>query len=241
MNKLVVKVAALTLLAASFSMALAQERGQGGGRGGRGMRQMGMNMGGSGSLMMLQRKDVQADIKLSAEQIKSVEELRAKNEEEMSAMRENMRASGGDFESMRRDMEKRGEETQKKVDAILDDGQRTRLKQIGVQMRGNMALMDPVLQKDLGFSSEQTAKIEELQGKQREAMMAIMEKRRNGDLDQDQMQDLMRKNMDILGGELLKLLTPDQTTKFKDMQGAPFKATEPMPMMGMGRRGGGGG
>lgn len=237
MNNLLVKVVALTLLAASFSTAIAQERG--GGRGG--MRMMNMGMRGGGSLMMLQRKDVQADLKLSADQIKAVDELRAKNDEEMAAMRENMRASGGDFESMRRDMEKRQEETQKKVDAILDDGQRTRLKQIGFQIQGNMALMNPDTQKELGFTSEQTTKIEELQGKQREAMMAIMEKRRNGDLDQDQMQDLMRKNMDIMGGELLKLLTAEQAAKFKEMQGAPFKATEPMPMMGMGRRGGGGG
>lgn len=237
MNNLLVKVVALTLLAASFSTAIAQERG--GGRGG--MRMMSMGMRGGGSLMMLQRKDVQADLKLTAEQIKAVGELKAKNDEEMAAMRENMRASGGDFESMRRDMEKRQEETQKKVDAILDDGQRTRLKQIGFQIQGNMALMNPDTQKELGFTSEQTTKIEELQGKQREAMMAIMEKRRNGDLDQDQMQDLMRKNMDIMGGELLKLLTAEQAAKFKEMQGPPFKATEPMPMMGMGRRGGGGG
>lgn len=230
-TKSAVAVLAIAVMATG---ALAQDGG--GGRGGRGMRMM--RMGGDNSMMLLMRKDVLADLQLNAEQTKALDELRKKNEEEMSAMRENMRAGGGDFEAMRSEMEKRQKENKVKVDAILSEGQRVRLKEISIQVRGNSALMDPEIQKSLELKSSQKDAIDALQAKAQEAMMAVFEKRRNGELDQDQMGDIMRKNRDIMNVELGKILEPAQTEKFKAMQGKPFKATE--PERGFGGRGGGG-
>lgn len=234
----VLKAAAIALLVGAMALALAQDGGQG--RRGRGMMFRG-GFGGGSSLGTLARKDVRADLAITDEQAKKLDELRAKNDEEMQAMRENMRASGGDFESMRTEMEKRNAATQKEVDAILTETQRTRLKEVTLQIRGNMSLMDEDFQKELAFTSDQKDKVAELQNKQQEAMMSLFEKRRNGDLDDDQLQDIMRKNVDIMGTELFKLLTPDQATKFKSMQGKPFKNTEGNGMtFRRGGRGGGG-
>lgn len=225
---------AAALLLALASLGAAQDPGGQGRGGGRG--RMMMMGGGGGGLMLLGRKDVQKDLALTADQMKKLEALRAKADEDRQAAMENARAQG-DFEGVREAMAKMMEDYQKKVDEIVTPDQSKRLKEIDIQIRGGMALYDEKVQKELGITAAQKSSMEDLSVKQREAMRTIFEKRQSGELDNDQVQQLMTKNRDIMGAELIKLLTPEQADKFKAMQGKKFENTEPTQFR-MGRGGG---
>lgn len=248
--KVIAKVATLVALASIACLSVAQ----GGGGGGRGQgRFMQMGRGGGGALMLVNRKDVQADLKLSEDQIKKINDLRDKMQEDMRSMFQNMQASGGggDRQAMQDSMKKMNDEYKAKLDGILSADQQKRVKEINVQLQKNRAIMDPDVQKELGITSEQKSKIDDLQQKQQEAMQELMTKVRNQEMDRTAMQDTMRKNNDIMDAELGKILTADQANKLKAMGGAPFTATEQPNGGGFGgngrggrgggRRGGGGG
>jgi hypothetical protein len=206
-------------LIASTAISFAQGGGgQGRGQGGRGM--MGQRNQGFG---LLNRKDVQADLKMTADQIKAAEAARAAQQEEMRNAFQNG-GGGGDPEAMRKMME----DMQKKNDAaiakILDEKQVLRLSQIGWQLQGNRAIQDPKLQKAIGLTESQIADIKKLQAKQQEANASIMEKMRNGEIERDQLQELRAKNDKVLEEEIGKILTQKNKDDMKAQLGEPFKA-----------------
>jgi len=206
----------LFTIAAAVSL-IAQPPG--GGRGGRG----GMMGGGNNPLSLLSNKSVQDELKITADQKRQIDELNAKMREEMQAMRENMQSSGGDMQAMRAAMEKMTAENQKKVDAILDEKQRGRLKEIRIQLDGARAILNPDVQKELGITAEQKAQIDAAQKANNELRQQMMEDMRGGGGDREQMQAQMQKlNTDFLAN-LTKILTTAQADKLKAMGGAPFK------------------
>ena len=238
MNNAIKSVIVVSLLAIG-TCAIAQQ-GQGGGRqgGGRGG-QFGMQgrggMGGPASL--INRTDVQEDLKLTAAQKEGLTKLQEKQQEERRAMMEEMRNSGGggfDREAMTKMMQESQAKNEKAVNALLEPAQVTRLKEIWVQLQGNRAILDAKIQEELGFDQAQKDAVKALQDKQAEAMQSLMEKMRNQEIDREQMTEISTKNNETLNTELGKIMKPEQAAKLKTMGGAPFKATEQ-------RRGGGGG
>lgn len=238
MNNAIKSVIVVSLLAIG-ACAIAQQ-GQGGGRqgGGRGG-QFGMmgrgGMGGPASL--INRTDVQEDLKLTAAQKEGLAKLQEKQQEERRAMMEEMRNSGGggfDREAMTKMMQESQAKNEKAVNALLEPGQITRLKEIWVQLQGNRAILDAKIQEELGFDQAQKDAVKALQDKQAEAMQSLMEKMRNQEIDREQMTEISTKNNETMNTELGKIMKPEQAAKLKTMGGAPFKATEQ-------RRGGGGG
>lgn len=225
-----------------------QGRGQGGFGGGFGQRG-GFGMGGNNSLQLVQRADVQADLKLTAEQKAELTKLQTAQQEAMRARMEEMRNGGGggggfDMEAMRAEMEKVQKEQEAAVNKVLSTEQQARLKQISFQMRGARALMDEAVQKELGLDRTQTRKIEDLQTAQQEANGQVMQRVRNGEIERTEVQAIMDKNNQILDQELLKVLNEEQTAKFKAMQGPEFKRdpkVDEAMRQGRGGRGGGGG
>lgn len=233
--KHVIKLIAISSLLVLVAIASAQGGGGGGGRGqGRGFGR-GMNNSPTG---VLNRADVQAEIKLTDEQKKKLQELRDKQQQEMRDMFQN--AGGGmDRTEMQKMMQERQAKTDKETNAILTPEQQKRLYEVWIQIAGNRALLNDTVQKDLKLSDDQKKKIKDLQTKQQEAMQALMEKVRNQEIDRSQVQEINKKNDDAMNVELGKILTTDQAAKFKEMGGKPFKQTDPAP--GGGRGGGGGG
>jgi hypothetical protein len=244
-------LAALTLCAAFVFAQGAGPGGQGapgGQRQGRGQGQRGFGMvqrGGfaQSEVQLAMRKDVQADLKVTAEQVKKLEELAAKQREARQGVGRRNRGGqpgGGqpgsnvDRDALRR-MEQQREETRKALAEILDAGHVKRLGEISLQLRGSRALLDPEVQKALGLSEDQAGKLRDLQRKQGEANQAILEKARNQEISREEAQASLEKNNKVLEEEMLKILTAEQAGKLKMMQGAPFKAD---PNEG-GRRGGG--
>jgi hypothetical protein len=254
-------LAALTLCAAFVFAQGAGPGGQGapgGQRQGRGQGQRGFGMvqrGGfaQSEVQLAMRKDVQADLKVTAEQVKKLEELAAKQREARQGVGRRNRGGqpgggqpggqpgGGqpgsnvDRDALRRMMEQQREETRKALAEILDAGHVKRLGEISLQLRGSRALLDPEVQKALGLSEDQAGKLRDLQRKQGEANQAILEKARNQEISREEAQASLEKNNKVLEEEMLKILTAEQAGKLKMMQGAPFKAD---PNEG-GRRGGG--
>ena len=241
MNKLLTKILAIGVIACTSASLLAQDRpGRGGGGGG--MRQggmMGMRGGGfaNNPALLVQRADVQRDINLSADQKTKLEAMNAEMREKMQAQMEEMRAGGSfDRDKMQAAMQAMQEESKKKLAAILTPEQMKRVGEIGVQMRGTRAVMDPEIQKTLGLSEDQKAKIKELQEKQQAANRTVMEKVQSGELTREQSRETMDKNNKIMDAELAKVLTAAQNGKLKEMGGKPFKA-DPEQERGGGRIG----
>ncbi|MBS1706506.1 MAG: hypothetical protein JST40_11580 [Armatimonadetes bacterium] len=234
--KNIFRACAISVIAVLAVAAFAQPGGGGGGnRGGmRGGGGFGMR---GGMTSLLSRKDVQKDMALSADVIKKIEDL---NESQREAMRNMMQGGERPSASEMQDMMTKNE---KAYMALLNDGQKTRLKEIFIQVNGNRALSNETIQTDLGFTAEQKKKVKDLQTKQGEAMQAVMEKMRNGEIQREEIQTIMEKNNKIMDEELAKILTADQKTKFKAMEGKKFTSTEQPggPGGGRGNRGGGGG
>ncbi len=210
-------------------------RGQGRQGGGRMMGMMGM-MGGGGGVMpatfLLQRDDVQTDLKLTSEQKDKLDALRTKS---MEKLREAFTAGGGAAngggggrgfqlsDEQRKTLEKMNEETTKEVNTILTAEQNKRIRQIGIQLAGPRAATNPEIAKELGVSEAQTKRIADLMTKQREANQAIMEKVRSQELDREEAQAKREGNNKVLDAEIEKILTEAQRMKLKEMAGPEFK------------------
>lgn len=216
------KLAITCALMATAAVTFAQGQGRGG---------FGMRMGGNaGKSQLVYRDDVQADLKVTADQKKKLEDLQEKQRDEMRAAFEEMRNNGGggfDPEAMRTMMAKRMKEADKNVNAILTAEQQTRLKEIWVQVTGNGVILNEDMQKELAITDAQKKQIKDLESKQQEAMQAVMEKMRNQEIEREEVQTIMKKNSDAMNKELGKLLTAEQAAKLKTMAGKPFKADEP--------------
>jgi len=233
------------LILGSVAMAQDKPAQRMGGRGFGG----GFGRGGN-SMMLLRRTDVQTDLQLSADQKTKLDDL-------MTSMRgqrgdrQNRDASAtpptdAERQAMRAQMEARRAEQQKQVDAILTPAQQSRLKEISLQLQGNMALLNPDVQTQLDFTSAQRDKVSGLRDKMMEASQTIFQKIQDGSLTREDAMKSMQKNGEIMKEELGKVLTRSQADKLKSLQGAPFKA-DPSENRGFGfgggfgRRGGRGG
>ncbi|MBX3117527.1 MAG: Spy/CpxP family protein refolding chaperone [Fimbriimonadaceae bacterium] len=232
---------AAVLVVAATSMAFAQGGG-GGGRGGAGGFGGGQGRGGmfgndTSGLNLLGRADVQKDLNITAEQKTKIDALNQANRDKMrSAFQDNQ----GDQEGMMKAMEKIQADNKAEVAKILDAKQVKRLGEIRIQLAGNRAIMEADVQKALGMSAEQVAKVKKLSDDSTAAMRSLGEKMMNQEISREDMQAAMQKNNETMNAELGKVLTADQTAKLKTMGGEPFKA-EPQQGRGGGAGGRGGG
>lgn len=216
-----------SIFAVALFSAVAIASAQGGGGGQRGGMQRGM--GGDSLNGLLRRADVQAELKLTDDQkTKLVPQRGAGGAGGGGGQRGQGGAGGGGGQGGGQAfdpaaMRQRQAEQEKLVFETLDATQGARLKGLYVQRVGNRAILSGTIAKELSLTDDQNKKIEELQTKQREAMQSVMEKMRNGEIERDQLQDIMKKNNDIFSEELGKILTEDQKGKLKTMRGADFK------------------
>lgn len=222
-----VRVTLASLAFGVFAASLAQGGGGGFQRGGMGM---GMN---TDPLRLAFRADVQRDLGVSADQKAKLDALRSeaggRGAPGAGGGRGGAGGGGGnvDREAMRAEMEKRRAENLKKLEGILNANQMKRLREIGIQLRGNRAVLDPQVQKDLGLSEEQKTRINSLMETFQQGVRAMMEEMRGGGGDMQAMRERMQKNNAALDAELGKILTGEQTGKLKAMGGKEFKADPP--------------
>lgn len=220
-------------------IAVANAQGGGGGQGGRGGFQRGR---GDSMTGLLRRAEVQTELKLTDDQKTKLNLTGGNNGGGGGAGAGGGQGRGngggggggngggagagggggqGQFDPAA--ARKRTEDAEKNVFGVLDATQGARLKGLYIQRTNNRAALSPTIAKDLGITEDQQKKIDDLQAKQREAMQSVMEKMRNGEIERDQIQDIMTKNTKALDDEIGKILTDDQKGKLKTMRGADFK------------------
>ncbi len=222
--RVAISVAIATMLVAG---ALAQ--GQGGGRGqGRGQGGRGGNQNSITGL--LNRPDVQEELKITDDQKMKLTALRpqrgaggrgAGGAGGAGAGGAGGAAAGGARPDMAA-MQKAQAEAEAKVMAVLDAGQQKRVKELFVQRAGNAAILNAGIAKELGITDDQKKSIAGLQKKQQEAMTALREKMAAGEVDRTAMMEANTKNAKTMDTELGKILTSEQSDKLKGMKGAPF-------------------
>lgn len=193
----------------------------GGGGGGRGFGQFGRGMGAADSsgTNLLQRADVQAEIKITDDQKSKIQ---AQQEGMRDKFREVFQNANGDREVMQKEMQKLMAENTKATLALLNDDQKKRLHELAIQRMGNGAALAPDVQKDLGITDDQKTKLKDLQDKQNTANQSLFEKVRNQEMTREEVQDAMKKNNDTFNVEVGKILTDAQKAKLKEMGGKPF-------------------
>lgn len=173
-----------------------------------------------GSLQVLLRADVQYDLKLTQTQKSRIETIRQKEGQAIAA------SAGKKVNPpvSRKDLEQRIAEDNRQAENVLTDDQKKRLQEIKLQLRGSTAILDPDVQKELDITEGQKAQIQDLRVQQTSQIRAQMQ---SGEFRRSKMSVIVRKLRTQLSASLIKLLTPDQTAKLKEMTGKPFQIQQP--------------
>jgi hypothetical protein len=179
-------------------------------------RPAGRGPGGFGEgLMLVGQESVQQELKLSEEQVKKVDEYLAKQRETFSGLRDLSR------EERQQKLAELGKAGRGTLDAILDETQRTRLRQITLQQRGARAFADPQVAEALGLDDEQKSRLQDLADKAREEMRSLFQGAAGGDRTE------LRKKLEAARAaaseKIQGLLTAEQQAKWKELIGEPFK------------------
>jgi hypothetical protein len=224
--------------------------GFGTGSGGGGFGGGGSSTGGglaSCRMAPLMQKPVQRELKLTANQLKKLRELQAKQEDGMRRM-----MTGINFEtlfkspdSLTKQYQELAATAEKTVDEILTGAQKQRLREISLQQRGGHALADPDVADALKLTDEQRQQIQtiqveaskELQTLAMQEMQGLMEFKGNPfDFRQgfDKMakgqkafEKLVKKSEELsksTSKKLLDVLTTEQNDEWKKLLGKPFKS-----------------
>lgn len=219
------RCALCSLVCAGLLASVSFAQPPGGGRGG---------MGGGGNMVALAKsKDVAADLKLSEDQVKKLDELDKKMNAKRASARED---NQGDQDGMRAAMLEIAKDTEKGLGEVVNADQMKRLKQVQLQssikMGGLMAALgNPEVAKGLKLNEEQQ---EQLKGFREDMQNTMREMFQSGGAGGDQAE--MRKKMQdyraSLDKKLAKLLTDDQNKALKAMEGEEFKGQFPTPQMG---------
>ena len=201
------------LIAITGTPAAAQKRG-------------GHPRGGPAGLLMI--PEVQRELKLESGELDRLESLHrdmgAKAQETFSGLQNLPR------EERDRRFQAFGAEYQRRIDAILDDRQRKRLKQLDYQRGGARSLGRKDVAEALDLSADQRQRIQSTFEGEHEAMKAAAESIRTGTtMTPDQREEFGRKFREIRAqtdARVLAVLTERQERQWQSMQGAPFKFPE---------------
>jgi hypothetical protein len=171
--------------------------------------------------------DVQAELKMTDEQKKSVAEIN----DQLGEDRRELWGTGFDrWTEIRGRVKQLNVAASKKIDELLDSVQRKRLQEILIQINGPRALEDSDVVAELGLSEEQKAKLAAAD----EANMQAFEKsvRESG---QDDWRQRAGELTDEADKRLLAVLDEKQQATFKQMEGEPFEVD--LSQLFRGRRG----
>ena len=199
------------------------------------------------SLQILNREDVQSEIKLTDDEKGKLDALRAGARGRFTSAFADMRNAGGDVDReammkiVQTKMQAIFEDMAKEALGALDQDQRKRVQELAIQSQGSLAVLQPSVAKEIGLTPAQKAQIDDLQNRQDEANQGLFEQAQNGDIEREERDEKIAKNKTILDANVTKVLTETQRTKLKEMSGKPFEFKDPKPGTpgSFGRPGGG--
>jgi Spy/CpxP family protein refolding chaperone len=172
-------------------------------------------------LTMLTLKPVQADLKLTTDQIDKVREAVRKQLNSRTEIAPGLPAGER--------IKKNQELTKQANDAaaeILKPDQAKRLRQIILQMEGGRALIDPEIAKELNLTAEQKQKLMEIRDAATKEYGEVRRMFRNRPIDRKRMEEegkIMTEMHEKYDAQLMALLTKEQKEKWREMAGQPFK------------------
>ncbi len=215
-----------TLIAVATVIGGAQAQGGPGGPGGIGQPNDDMIFQFS-PFALVRIPEVATELKVTDEQKKKLTDMQTEYKKAITKKGEEMREKGTDWQDMMKEMQKVNEEFTKKLNTVLTADQQKRQFELTVQRAGSAALMLPEVQKQLAITEKQKSDMKDLQTKQQQANMAIFQKVQTQEITWEDAQKSLKKNTDILGKEMVKLLTAEQAAKYKAMPGKPFTFPKP--------------
>jgi hypothetical protein len=171
---------------------------------------------GGRELIMLTWDSVQKDLKLTIAQTSEVNQLAGKRRE---AIRNYRTLSQDEWRTKFAQLD--GQE--QALAKLLKPEQATRLKQIAVQQRGTAAFNDPDIAKGLGLTQEQKEKIRAIQDEARAWSWADFMAMSNEFNPQGKRFEKFEESWKKTREQIMAVLTPEQTEKWKEMTGEPFK------------------
>jgi len=187
------------------SPALAQRQRRGGG-GGRGM----------SSAMLLGQKSVQEELKLSEDQVKKLQEFQTSQREKFQGLRDLSE------DERRQKFQELAKESEKVVDETLKPEQKKRLKQISLQLQlrqGTRAYSSPEVASALQLTDEQKDKLKTIGEESQKAGRELFQPGGDRDEARKKFEELRKQTQEKVMG----VLTDEQKSKLKELQGEPFK------------------
>ena len=236
------------VLALVATTSFAQPPG-GGGPGGPG------GPGGFGAMrmsagMLLAIPEVQKELNITDDQKAKLEDLRTEMQKDFqSAM------AGFDFQSLQdmsqeertkkmTELRTKGEELNKKIDvkveAVLDEPQMKRLKQLQIQREGVAALSRPEVIAKLALTDDQKAKIKQIQDDSRTQGRAAFNRNATPEERQAAFAKMQESRTKVLK-DTLAVLNDDQLMDWTELTGKEFKFPQGRGFGGFGGPGGRGG
>jgi Spy/CpxP family protein refolding chaperone len=191
-------------------------------------RGQGMRGGGGGTLFLLRNETVQKDLSLTDDQKASVQKLLDSAQEARSSLQ------GLQGEERTAKMQELRKAQDEKVAGILNDKQKARLKEIGLQVRGASALTDKEVAESLKLTDDQVNKIKEIvDAMQKDVQEAFQSAGQGGD--RTAVREKATKIRKDSTDKMLAVLSAEQKASFEKMQGAKID----LPQGGFGGPGGG--
>jgi hypothetical protein len=157
---------------------------------------------------------VREELNLSDEQKELSDTL---HDELMEERREVFQGGGGDFEAMRKEIEKLDADATAKFTEKLDDKQNLRLTEIYVQANGPNALADAAVIEVLKLTDEQQGKLDDVRQENRDDFFDAFQDFQG--MSDDERRDAMTKLRDDADDRLLAALTDEQRTEFEKLSG----------------------
>lgn len=171
--------------------------------------------GGAGSAMLLRAEVVQKDLQLSDEQKESITKLQDKAREAFSGLQ------GLSDEERRTKMQELRKDQEEQLGKILNDKQKARLKEIGLQQAGALGLANKDVAESLKLTDDQVNKIKELADNYRTEMRDAVQAAAGGD--PTSIRDALTKLRKESNEKILAVLKDDQKAAYEKMQGAKIE------------------
>lgn len=187
--------------------------------------------GGALSMILVQQKSVQKELKLSEDQVEKLKQVVAKMREPVISQSGGDRPGGVNREEISKKLAEAREAAETDRNAILTADQSRRLNEIAMQQTGPLALAQPDVAKDVGLTDEQQAKVKEIYDAYRTEMRILLPAgggrglppflTAGGGLEETRKKHAtLRKDTD---DKLLALLKDDQKKALEKLNGEPFK------------------
>jgi hypothetical protein len=165
------------------------------------------------SLNLAKSPEIQKELRFTEEQTKKLADLDRK-------LNEMLKVPGFPDAALQAKIR---ETLQKGFEEILLPEQTKRLKQLEIQQRGSGALLDATITKDLQINAEQRAEML----KQLQQFGQRWAKAGQGAKTQQEIQKRLGEVQREMAADMVKLLTPEQQAKWREITGAPYTGAFP--------------